>query len=397
MGGAPGWDTLSESDLSESGLGHEARRAGGHAGTSVRGRLMWAALWIASMAVAGLLGRSSSPPQSSSVAPLREGVPAPLISAAEEKTPGFYDLYAMQIATAKHIDLTHPFSPKTPVWPGFGPSAFKAGTGGKSMDGFVKEGDEYTYEVHGFQTSAYDLVTDQLGTQLDPPAHWNEFGATISDLPATFALRPLVNIDIHEKVSSNSSYHGGMADAHAWEAKHGTIPNGSVVMFRSDWHKGWDGFVKDGLPSTFPGVDLDVLKFLHNDRSILFHGHEALDTDMTPTLEGEAWLMHNHFAQAEGVANLDQVPESGCLLSIGFAKPLGGTGGFARYVAICPEDTPHGASVAEAPGAPLPKQPHPLRRNADGVLEPKAGAAKSKYCGPDAPALGCEGPGHPVW
>ena len=40
--------------------------------------------------------------------------------------------------------------------------------------------------------------------------------------------------------------------------------------------------------------------------------------------------MHNHFAQAEGVANLDQVPEAGALLSIGFAKPLGGTGGFAR-------------------------------------------------------------------
>jgi hypothetical protein len=26
----------------------------------------------------------------------------------------------------------------------------------------------------------------------------------------------------------------------------------------------------------------------------------------------------------------------GCLVSIGFAKPLHGTGGYARYVAICP-------------------------------------------------------------
>ena len=31
------------------------------------------------------------------------------------------------------------------------------------------------------------------------------------------------------------------------------------------------------------------------------HGHEPLDTDTTPTLEGEAWLMHNGYTQAESV------------------------------------------------------------------------------------------------
>jgi kynurenine formamidase len=40
----------------------------------------------------------------------------------------------------------------------------------------------------------------------------------------------------------------------------------------------------------FPGVSLDALKFLHLQRHILFHGHEPLDTDTTPTLEGEHWL-----------------------------------------------------------------------------------------------------------
>ena len=57
-------------------------------------------------------------------------------------------------------------------------------------------------------------------------------------------------------------------------------------------------------------------------------------------------------------------------MSIGFAKPLGGTGGFARYVAIAPADWPHGVSVDDVPGAPLPMQPHPLVRDADGVLRP---------------------------
>ncbi|MFC7553540.1 cyclase family protein [Pseudoroseomonas wenyumeiae] len=53
-----------------------------------------------------------------------------------------------------------------------------------------RQGEEYTYEKHGFVASAYALTTDQYGTQLDPPAHWNPLGATISDLPPTYAIRP---------------------------------------------------------------------------------------------------------------------------------------------------------------------------------------------------------------
>jgi hypothetical protein len=64
------------------------------------------------------------------------------------------------------------------------------------------------------------------------------------------------------------------------------------------------------------------------------------------------------------------VPEAGALIAIGFAKPLGGVGGYARYIAIAPAVWPHGVSVLEAPGAPLPKQPHPLKRDANGVLRP---------------------------
>ena len=102
-----------------------------------------------------------------------------------------------------------------------------------------------------------------------------------------------------------------------------------------------------GHASQFPGVSLDALKFLHQQRKILFHGHEPLDTDSHPNLEGEYWLMHNGYTQAEGVANLDQVPEKGCLVAIGYPKFQGGTGGYARYIAICPPDWKYGVTIAE--------------------------------------------------
>jgi len=125
-------------------------------------------------------------------------------------------------------------------------------------------------------------------------------------------------------------------------------------MVRSDWSKGWPN-PELATRTVFPGVSLDALKFLHEQRRILFHGHEPLDTDTTPKLEGEYWLMHNGYAQAEGVANLDKVPETGCLVVIGYPKFAGGLGGYARYIAICPADWKYGVSVGEVPEAPLPK------------------------------------------
>ena len=280
-----------------------------------------------------------------------------------------WDVYNKVLKKAKYVDLTHAFGPNIAVWPGFGNAKFKPAVAGKEYKGYCEVGEAFDYKKHGFIATSYELVTDQYGTQLDPPAHFYEYGATISDLPATYSIRPLVVIDIHEKVKKDEGYHTTIEDIQAWEAKYGKIPEGSVVAIRSDWHKKWketDRFAQ----KPFPGTKLDALKLLHLERKILFHGHEPLDTDTTDNLEGENWLLKNNFCQAEGMANLDQVPETGALILIGFAKPEGGTGGYARYIAVCPPDWKYGNSIDELPGAPLPKQPHPNKRDKDGVLRP---------------------------
>jgi kynurenine formamidase len=292
-----------------------------------------------------------------------------LTTRSQAADAGLWAVYEQQLKGAKYIDLTHAFAPVQPVWPGFGNAEFKAGTAGKDLENYATKGETFTYEKHGFVASAYLLPTDQYGTQLDPPAHWDPLGATISDLPPTMAVRPLVVIDMTPQVAKDPGYHLQVSDIEAFEQQYGSIPEGSVVMVRSDWSKKWDD-IANFNNKPFPGVGLAALQFLHLERKILFHGHEPLDTDTTPTLEGEAWLMHNFFAQAEGVANLDQVPPTGALITIGFAKPLGGTGGYARYVAIAPADWPHRVTIAQAPGAPLPKQPAPLKRDANGVMRP---------------------------
>ena len=55
--------------------------------------------------------------------------------------------------------------------------------------------------------------------------------------------------------------------------------------------------------------------------------------------------MHHGYTQAEAVANLWEVPETGALVIIGYPKFGGGLGGYARFVAVCPPDWPFGTTI----------------------------------------------------
>jgi kynurenine formamidase len=276
------------------------------------------------------------------------GVAAPPAAGNDD----LWDTYRDSLRGAKYINLTHTITPRIPVWAGFGPSFFAPAENPET-------GQPYTYANDGFEATAYRLSTDQLGTQLDPPAHWAPEYAAIDELPPTFAVRPLVVISIVRQVKKDFNYHLQVSDIRRFERRHGRIPRGSVVFVRSDWSKRWPDPALATLEE-FPGVSLKALQFLHLRRHILFHGHEPLDTDSTPTLEGEAWLMHNGFAQAEGVASMRGVPATGCLVNIGFPRFGGGLGGYARYVAICPPGTKRGARIGQVPEAPLRKFDSPL-------------------------------------
>ena len=276
--------------------------------------------------------------------------------AAAPSVTDLWRVYQDTLRKARYIDLTHDIAPTIPVWKGFGASKFKQSVNPET-------GQPYTYEKDGFVATGYDLATDQFGTQFDPPAHWDPNYPALDEIPATFAVRPLVVISIVAQVKRDPKYALQVADIRAFERRHGRLPAGSVVMVRSDWSKKWteDPVKAKALAAdpAFPGVSLDAIKFLHQQRKILFHGHEPLDTDTTPTLEGEAWLMHNGYTQAEGVDNLDAVPATGCLLSIGYPKFKGGAGGYARYIAICPPGTKQGAKISSR-DAPLPRISKPL-------------------------------------
>src|SRR4051794_23854799 len=308
----------------------------------MKGRNIASALAAAGLAVGAYAGGGN------------QGTPA--ATAKAKTTMDLWQTYEQTFKKAKYIDMTHTITPNMPVWKGFGPATFS-----RTVD--PATGQAYTYAKDGFEATHYDIATDQFGTQLDPPAHWAPEYPGIDELPPTYAVRPLVVVSIVPQVRKNPTYALTVADVQKFEKENGRIPAGSVVMVRSDWSKKWttDPAKAKALAAdpVFPGVSLSALEFLHLRRHILFHGHEPLDTDTTPTLEGESWLMHHGYTQAEGVANLAGVPATGCLLSIGYPKFQGGLGGYARYVAICPPGTSRGTRISRR-DAPLRKRSRPL-------------------------------------
>ena len=116
-----------------------------------------------------------------------------------------WNLYESKLKQAKYVDLTHTITPSIPVWSGFGQSKFSPAINPETKQ-------PYAFAKDGFEATRYELATDQLGTQLDPPGHWAPEYPAIDEIPATFAVRPLVVISIVEQLTKDDNYHLQVAD-----------------------------------------------------------------------------------------------------------------------------------------------------------------------------------------
>ncbi|KDO16857.1 hypothetical protein SPRG_17659, partial [Saprolegnia parasitica CBS 223.65] len=149
--------------------------------------------------------------------------------ARRPSAPGLWSAFADGLADATYIDLTHTLTPTTPVWSGdVYPQEFLQAKNKSS-------GAPFAWATDGFAANAYELHTDNIDTQLDPPAHWDPAYPAIDELPPTFAVRPLVVLDIVDKVKADAGYQLQVGDILSWEKQFKTkIPKGAVVFVRSD-------------------------------------------------------------------------------------------------------------------------------------------------------------------
>jgi len=247
------------------------------------------------------------------------GIAGPTAAAAQQRPvrlpKGFRDVY----------DLTHVFSPRTPVFPAFKPIQIRAKFS-IAKDGFFAN--EVTFDEH-------------TGTHLDAPVHFVANAVTADKLPADKFFAPLAVISIADRASRNADALLSVDDVLAWEKQHGRLPAGAFVAM----HSGWDAkvatadrFLNKDAKGTMhaPGFSEEVARFLVKERDIVGAGVDTLSLDAASASRFVAHLALLGAGKygVELLANLGTVPPSGATIIVGGPKHEGATGGPARVYAV---------------------------------------------------------------
>lgn len=252
--------------------------------------------------------------------------------AAQARPGDAHDTQASELLAIIHgsklVDLTHAFSASTPVWSGFGQASI---TPAKDP----KTGQPYTIAKDGFRANYFSMV-GQYGTHVDPPAHFDPRGATLDTIALDQMILPLVVFDITGLLHNDPNHALSVDDILDWEKVHGRVPSGSFAALRTDMSKDWDTNPARFKRSPFPAWSLAAVKFLIEQRGVVAIGHESLDTDTTPNMDSETWLLRHGHYQIEAMAHLDQVPATGAILIAMWPKVKDGDGFPARVMAVVP-------------------------------------------------------------
>jgi len=232
------------------------------------------------------------------------------------------------IAAKEFVDLTHSFGPDSPVWSGFGQAKMAPATDPKTRE-------PYTIAKDGFRATFYEMV-GQYGTHVDPPAHFDENGITMDEIPLKQMILPLVVLDNTPYQAKDENHAFSIADLQRWERKNGRIPRGAFVALRTDMYKDWGSNPERFKRAPFPAWAFETIKFLYEQRGVIATGHEAMDTDTTDKMESETYILQHGHYQIEVMANLDKVPSKGALIVVTWPKVRKGLGFPARAFAILP-------------------------------------------------------------
>ncbi len=158
-------------------------------------------------------------------------------------------------------------------------------------------------------------------------------------------IAPAVVVDASAEVAKDPDWLLSIEFLQAWEARHGRIPKGAWLLFRTDWSKRAmpEAFVnmrEDG-PHT-PGPAQATVEWLVNERQVLGFGVETINTDAGQSFAWPvAYPCHTfmHGANRYGLQclkNLDLLPPTGTMIVAAPLKIKNGSGSPLRVLAVIP-------------------------------------------------------------
>lgn len=249
---------------------------------------------------------------------------------AETEEPG-----AIPFPGGQLVDLTHVYDADTPFWP--------------TADGFQLEVDfkgvtegGYWYEANTFRTAEHG------GTHLDAPVHFAEGMHATEEIELERLVAPGVVVDVSGDALENPDYRVTVADLQAWEALHGAIPDGHILLLRTGYARYWPDRVRymgtdqrgaDAVPLLhFPGLDPEAAQWLVDNRRIAALGIDtpSIDHGQSGDFMTHRVLFAANIPAFENVADMSALPSTGFNIMALPMKIAGGSGGPLRIVAVVP-------------------------------------------------------------
>ena len=234
------------------------------------------------------------------------------------------------------IDLSYDLSSETVYWPTAEPFKLETVAAGRTEKGYYYSAYKFCAAEHG-------------GTHIDAPIHFAQGGQTVDQLPLTQLIAPAIKIDVSSKATANRDYLISIDDLTGWEAAHGKIPDGNIVLLQTGFGEYWPDSLKylgtnkrgpEGVAeSHFPGLQPEAAEWLTKNRKIKAIGIDtaSIDYGQSQVYGSHVALMGQNIPAFENVANLKEVPVTGAQIIALPMKIKGGSGGPLRIIAFVPD------------------------------------------------------------
>jgi kynurenine formamidase len=138
------------------------------------------------------------------------------------------------------------------------------------------------------------------------------------------------------------------ADIERWEAEHGALPAGAIVLFRTGFEQYWpdrEAYLgtalrgQEGVAALhFPGISEEAARLLAEERDVAAVGLDtaSLDYGQSTDFIAHQILLGANIPGLENVAGLGALPPTGATVIALPTKIGGGSGGPLRIVALLP-------------------------------------------------------------
>ncbi len=241
---------------------------------------------------------------------------------------------AQDISGGKWVDLTHSFNEQSVYWP--------------TAETFTKTEVFHGHTDGGWFYSAYNFsAAEHGGTHMDLPIHFAEGANTTDKVPVEQLIGPGFVIDVSQQAGADVDYLVTAVDIEAFEAEHGKIPAGAIVLLNtgraglySD-REAYMGTAERGADAVaklhFPGLGVDGAALLVA-RKIAAVGLDtpSIDRGQSMDFASHVELMTNNIPAFENVADMSSLPPTGSTIIALPMKIDGGSGGPLRIVAHVP-------------------------------------------------------------